>query len=493
MDAVFSKILSMSLSACFVIAAVLLLRILLRKAPKKYSYFLWLLVFFRLLCPFTPESAFSLVPVNEDAIVYQSSIGSSALKVETVIQHLDQISAAAMERVNQSATTVTEDSDPITAAGTGSSLTNILMILWITGVLALAGVGILQVLRLKLKLRTAVLVSAGTKDCCAVYESEYIHTAFLLGFFRPCIYLPPGIEEERGYVIAHEMMHKKRRDYLVKPVCYLAVILHWFNPLVWLSFYFMTKDMEMSCDEQVLKSAIEDIRGAYSRSLLNLSIKGSGLAIPLAFGETNTKERIKHALSYKKPSTWIGMGAIVVILIAAVTLLTNNPEIGNSGTDGNDAEKNFYHQLSENRNLYIGDASANGRLMRLLLRLNCYESRGMELKTTGEPYELKWNFEKTDPITYREEQENADTMWRNAIFLFATIENMDICTFVLDDTEEVVETSYTREEMEEIFGELYPKSETPEGLKELEQEMKDYKAKMQELLSSVAEVEPDMP
>lgn len=174
METIFSKILSMSISACFVIAAVLLLRLFLRKAPRKYSYFLWFLVFIRLLCPVMPRSPFGLVPVKEDAIVYQSKESGSTVKIDTGIEGLDQLA----EKEQMISGTREKDADHRFPAA---------LTVWIIGMAALAFVDILQILQLKRKLRTAVLVSSRTKECCAVYESEGIQTAFLMGFIRPRI------------------------------------------------------------------------------------------------------------------------------------------------------------------------------------------------------------------------------------------------------------------------------------------------------------------
>lgn len=488
MDAVFSKILSMSLSACFVIVAVLFFRFLLRRAPRKYSYMLWMLVFFRLLCPLTLESPVSLVPVKADAIVYQSSSSGSSLKVDSGIRVIDTMAARGISG--------TFNKDP----GTGmlwdraesplSALLPATRVLWVLGMAVLLGYGMIQVLRLKYRLRTAVLVSDAVAGNCPipVYESEYIRTAFLLGWARPRIYLPLGIGEDAGYVIAHEQMHKKRLDHMVKPVCYLAVVLHWFNPLVWLAFRLMNGDMEMSCDEQVLKSAMEDIRGGYSRSLLKLSVRGSGLRVPLAFGEGDTKGRIQHALKYKKPSAWIGIGAIVIFFAAAVTLLTVRGGNSLSGRNSSpEAEKDMYEQLSESRNPYIGDASADGRLIGILPGIEGYEWDGMQLQTTTQPYELEMHYKKTEPVSVKEEQQNAKTMWRNAMYLFATIENMDIVSFVLkdwEDTEEPQIMSYTRETMEQSYGELYERSRTSDGLRGLEADYLAREEEMAKLLES---------
>lgn len=505
MDAVFSKILSMSFSAAFVIAGVLLLRLLLKKAPRKYSYFLCLLVFFRLLCPVTIESPVSLVPVKEDAILYQSGGTGGSVKIDTGIGALDTLIVRGRDRLVE-----TKDALPfpeLLSKGPANLATVVFTgagILWVLGMLGLMAYGVIQVLRLRGRLKTAVrLTGQEAEDCpIPIYESEYIQTAFLLGLFRPRIYLPLGTGNERSYVIAHERMHRKRLDHIVKPVCYLAVVIHWFNPLVWLSFSLMNKDMEMSCDEQVLRNAKEDIRSDYSKSLLKLSARESGLSVPLAFGETNTKERIKHALKYKKPSVWIGIGAILVLLIATVTLLTSSGKrgwLGGSGGNGvlvlDDwnkpvSEEEFYQLLSENRNLYIGDASANGRLLGILPGLSCYTYNGTKLQTSQEPYELVIRYKKTEPISVREELENADTMMRNAMYLFATIENMGCCTYFLEGDQEAEQdtASYSvyREEMEQIYGPLYERSETPEGLLQLEKDYQAYQKELEELLKSRA-------
>lgn len=502
MDVIFSKILSMSFSAVFVIVGVLLLRLLLKKAPRKYSYFLWLLVFFRLLCPFTIESPVSLVPVKEDAILYQSEDAGGRVKIDTGIEALDRLIVRGSGRLVE-----TKDTLPLLELfpkGHGNFGTVFLAgagILWALGMLGIMAHGVTQVLGLRGRLKTAVLVTGeDVKDCpIPIYESEYIQTAFLLGLFRPRIYLPLGTGKERIYVIAHEEMHRKRLDYIVKPLCYLAVVLHWFNPLVWLAFSLMNKDMEMSCDEQVLKNAKEDIRSDYSKSLLKLSSRESGLSVPLAFGETNTKERIKHALKYKKSSIWIGIGAILVLFIAVVTLLTSNGKggwagggIGENGLPGNTdrelSEEELYRFLSENRNPYIGNASANGRLIGILPGLLCYEWDGMELQTSEEPYELILRYKKKDPISVDEELINAESMTRNALYLFATIENMGRCTFALNDEDGIPHSgsrmSIDRQELEQIYGPLYVKSETPEGLRQLEKDYQAYQKEMEEYLSS---------
>ena len=537
MGEIFVRILNMSLSGCFVIGAVLLLRLLLARAPKKYSYILWMLVFVRLLCPFTLESPFGLVPVKGDALSYRNG----SVEIDTGIGAVDRLVKAGLEwagtegaGVEQTGaetaptesggpasgvegadaeTASPESGGPASGEGRRESLTGRAVTaagwIWALGAAALLTVGAVQAGRLRFRLRTAVRAGGEEAGKCPipVYESGAIDTAFLLGLFRPRIYLPLEMQRERRYVIAHELTHRRRLDHLVKPVCYLAVVLHWFNPLAWLAFSLMTQDMEMSCDERVLKNADGDMRSAYAESLLKLSAKRSGLAAPLAFGETNTRKRIRHALKAHKTSVWIGAAAVLVILLAALTLLTTNGGKGfpggsifgdkNSEGDvtlswGNQgeplSEDEFYRQLSANRNPYIGDASANGRIIGLLPGLAGYEYAGTELQTSTEPYELTIFYRQTEPISVEEELENADIMARNAMYLFAAIENMGRCQFELEPGAWAEHSGsmfgYGREEMEEIYGPLYERSETPEGLRQLARDYDAYQEEMRELLNS---------
>lgn len=546
MGEIFVRILNMSLSGCFVIGAVLLLRLLLARAPKKYSYILWLLVFVRLLCPFTLESPFGLVPVKGDALSYRNG----SVEIDTGIGAVDRLVKAGLEWAGlegadakgedteetgvegagvegvdaetaptesggpasglegeDAVTASSESGSPASGEGRRESLAGRAVTaagwVWALGAAALLTVGAVQAGRLRFRLRTAVRAGGEEAGKCPipVYESGAIDTAFLLGLFRPRIYLPLEMQRERRYVIAHELTHRRRLDHLVKPVCYLAVVLHWFNPLAWLAFSLMTQDMEMSCDERVLKNADGDMRSAYAESLLKLSAKRSGLAAPLAFGETNTRKRIRHALKAHKTSVWIGAAAVLVILLAALTLLTTNGGsiFGDKNSEGDVtlswgnqgeplSEEEFYRQLSANRNPYIGDASANGRIIGLLPGLVGYEYAGTELQTSTEPYELTIFYRQTEPISVEEELENADIMARNAMYLFAAIENMGQCQFELEPGAWAEHSGsmfgYGREEMEEIYGPLYERSETPEGLRQLARDYDAYQEEMRELLNS---------
>ena len=245
------KIVNMTLAASFAGCVVLLLRAVLRKVPAGYFYALWLMVFLRFLCPFTWESAVSLIPVRGDAVTYKSFVSagvnvyagvSAALPADSVIR---KIPAAAGNM----------------GVDYGKLLVGFCAAVWLAGMLVFLAFTFRSFLRLKKQVAEAVVLYPAGKGQARVYESPQIDSPFLLGLLRPVIYLPAGMrEEERQHVLAHEYQHVRRRDYLIKPVCFLAVLLHWFNPLSWLFFRFMTEDMERSCDDRVLKNMnVQDV------------------------------------------------------------------------------------------------------------------------------------------------------------------------------------------------------------------------------------------
>lgn len=200
--------------------------------------------------------------------------------------------------------------------------------LWITVILVLAVWGLVNLYFLKKKLHEAVLIERGK---VSVYETDRLETPILLGFLRQAIYLPLHLsEEEKKYVLAHERVHVQRKDYLWKVFAYCILLLHWFNPLVWAGFYLFVKDMEMSCDERVLNRAGEDIRISYSETLLKLAMRQSRLpsVSPLAFGENNTKSRVKNVLRFRKTAVLTSVLCVLVIGVAAVVLLTERTDEG---------------------------------------------------------------------------------------------------------------------------------------------------------------------
>ncbi len=169
------------------------------------------------------------------------------------------------------------------------------------------------------RLKTATLMEG------IIFETDRITAQFVLGFFNPRIYLPAGIDNA-DCILKHERTHIRRRDHIVKPAAFCALCLHWFNPVIWLSYYLMCRDMEMSCDESVLRHSLSDIRKDYSGSLLALSIKQNGLSGPLAFGEGNTKKRVRNVMKYRKPSFWLSAAAVLIMLCMAACFAPNRSE-----------------------------------------------------------------------------------------------------------------------------------------------------------------------
>lgn len=307
LENIFLQLLNMSLTASFIIFAVLVVRLFLRKAPKVFSYALWAVVLFRLVCPFSFESVFSLMPVNPTPVA-PDILYAQAPKITTGLTAIDQAASASLPMP-----TVDASVNPLQIwAFVGT-------VLWILGIATMLIYSLISLMKLKRCLRGAVLEGGN------VYLSDRIPTPFVLGLIRPKIYLPAILEDhEKLYILLHEQTHIRRLDPIVKIISFFVLCLHWFNPLVWAAFFLLSKDMEMSCDEAVIKKLGSDVKKEYSSSLLTLAT-GRRLigATPLAFGEGDTKGRIKHVLHYKKPAFWVIIAALVAILLAAAALISN--------------------------------------------------------------------------------------------------------------------------------------------------------------------------
>lgn len=310
MDKLFLQIINMNITATYVILFVIVFRLFLKKAPKIFSYSLWLVVFLRLILPFSFKSALSLISINTKTIP-QDIIYTQTPKIYSGITVID----GAVNKVLPS---------PMVGASVNPIELWIALgkAIWLIGLGVLIIYSILSSLRLSKRLKSARLLYDN------IYEIGTIKTPFVYGIVNAKIYLPANLTEtEKPYIIQHEQTHIKRYDHIIKFLAFLVVSIHWFNPLVWLAFFLMGKDMELSCDESVIKKMGNEIKKNYSNSLLSLS---SGRKIvggsPLAFGENNTKERIKNILNYKKPRFWIVIMGIIVIIVVGVGLLSNPKE-----------------------------------------------------------------------------------------------------------------------------------------------------------------------
>lgn len=306
-ERLFLSVLNMSLTASFVMAAIMLARLPLKKAPKGISYALWALAGFRLVFPFSFESVFSLIPFKSAPI--PADIAMQPIpRVDSGVHIVDNVVSSVLP-----AATPTASVNPVQVWLTVGAY------LWLAGIAVMLIYSVVSIVLLKRWLNGAKLVEDN------IYKTNNLRTPFVLGLFRPKIYIPTGLtEEENGYIILHERTHILRHDHVVKFLAYFILCLHWFNPLAWAAFLLMGADMEMSCDERVLKETGGETKKAYSMSLLSLAaerriIGGS----PLAFGEGNIKERIKNVLNFKKPAAWVLIISVLAVILSSVCLLTN--------------------------------------------------------------------------------------------------------------------------------------------------------------------------
>lgn len=319
----FLNVLKMSITASYVILFVLFARMFLKKAPKIFSYSLWAVVLFRLVCPFSFSSAISLLGLlNRDGReLIPGDISLFALPQSTgKINIISQENTSSLMDVKQIITGNTIASgNHIVNANPMETALFIISIVWAIGILSLIIYGIVSYVLLKRKVSTAMLLDSN------IFKCENIPSPFVLGIINPKIYLPIALPENQwDYIIKHEETHIKRLDYLVKPLAFLVLCIHWFNPIVWISFLLMNKDMEMSCDEHVLKEMGTDIKKAYSSSLLSLAEDRKIIgASPLAFGESSTKSRINNVLNYRKPALWVVILGTLVIAAISVGLMAN--------------------------------------------------------------------------------------------------------------------------------------------------------------------------
>ena len=312
MSEIFLKIVNMSISAGYIVLAVLLLRLLLKKAPKWITVVLWGIVAVRLVCPFSLESALSLIPSKETV---SPSIMTDPLP--TINTGILAINSAINPIIGESlAPTPGNSVNPL------QIWIPILTVVWVLGMVALLIYAVISYARIKKQIGTAVLLRNN------IYQSENVESPFVLAIIKPKIYLPFGVDEKNlEYVVAHEMAHIRRKDHLWKPLGFLLLMLHWFNPLMWLAYVLLCRDIELACDEKVIKTLDREGRADYSEALLTCSVNRRMItACPIAFGEVGVKARIKSVLNYKKPAFWIIVAAMIACAAVAICFLTNPPQ-----------------------------------------------------------------------------------------------------------------------------------------------------------------------
>ena len=341
----FLKVLDMSITASWVILAVMAVRLLLRKAPKKYSYALWIAALFRLLCPVSLQSvvsAFNMRPFRQAAQstgelqfiprdVVVPSVNTGIPPVDTVVSTtppvLDTVTDVTVPVMDAAVSTPVPAVTPEAAMTPMQALFLMGMIVWVMGMIALVAISVVNYIKLRKDLRFATRMEG------KIWQCETVRSPFLVGLIKPKIYLPYGLDEQtQGYILAHEKYHLKRLDHIAKLLGYTALTIHWFNPLCHMAFRQMNSDMEMSCDEYVLdRNNIPTTQ--YSYSLLTIAMnRRFPAATPLAFAETGVKERMINVLNWKKPKKWVSVVAVMVCVILLISCATN-PTVNDTTAD----------------------------------------------------------------------------------------------------------------------------------------------------------------
>ena len=362
MEAVFLKLLNMSITASYLVIAVVLLRLVLKRAPKVISLILWALVGVRLILPISLESSFSLVP---SAQVIPPSITSS--QSQSIVENLPNVDNPSAEKPSvdnpstnnpsvdnpsvdnpsvdspssnntppqQNVPSISNPSDSQSAVpgvtkdrNLSEIITSVASIVWISGMGVMLTYALISYIRVRRRVREAVKSEGNIMVC------DHIASPFILGIIKPKIYIPSSTDlRDVYYVLAHENAHLKRRDHFWKPLGFFLLSIYWFNPVLWVAYILLCRDIELACDEKVIKSLGIESKKPYSTALVNCSVTRKAITVcPLAFGEVGVKRRVKNVLNYKKPTFWIIIVALLICIVVAVCFLTIRPSDNNDDT-----------------------------------------------------------------------------------------------------------------------------------------------------------------
>lgn len=309
MDTVFLKMLNMCITAGWIALVVIIIRFHLKKVPRAVSLFLWCLVAIRLVIPVSIESFLSLVP-NDETIPYDITYAEHP-NIQTGIPDLG--SGLNSYMYWELAPNPTESANPMQ------------IIIFVASIIWLVGMGIMMLYTLISYIKFCKKVSEAVCLKENIYFCDRIDTPFILGIFKPRIYLPSNIsEQDAEYVLCHEFSHIKHNDYLWKPFAFLLLTIYWYNPVLWIAFFLFCKDIEIACDERVIKQLGVENKKSYSLALINCSAAHkTHAACPLSFGETAVKSRVKSVLNYKKPAVWIVVVCVILCVALSVCFLTD--------------------------------------------------------------------------------------------------------------------------------------------------------------------------
>lgn len=340
MSELFLEIVNRSIAASWIVIAVLVLRLCLKKTPKWVNVLLWGIVAVRLIFPFSIESALSLIPSAET--VSPSIMMEQTPSVQTGVPALDQVINPVIDHSLSPA--------PGASANPLQIWIPVLTVIWLLGVAALFLYSAVSYRRLRRRVCEAVILRDN------IYQIENVCSPFVLGIIRPKIYLPYHMDKrEMDHVIAHEQTHIRRRDHWWKPLGFLLLTVHWFNPLLWLGYILLCRDIVLACDEKVIREMGSEQRADYTQALVSCSVSRRSIAAcPLAFGEVGIKERVKSVMNYKKPAFWIVLASAVVCAVAAVCFLTDpktersSPSVGDNVSGLGPAQTEKWFDYLEN-------------------------------------------------------------------------------------------------------------------------------------------------
>ena len=506
LEQIFTQILKMSMTAGWCILAVLALHLIFYKVPKKYLYALWMVVAFRLLCPVSVSTPVGIFPLEQAAVE------------QTINEQTDVEQAAVTRTATPSEVQPSEDSQPVSAVDGEQQVISapqtIHMVeeksvlwfasrIWVIGMVVLASYYAVSLWSIRRKLKKAVLAEEQSHHPgwrqIPIYECDSLPSPFAMGMLHPKIYLPYGMQpENREMVLLHEQYHIRRYDQIVKSMACLLLAVYWFHPLVWAAWAVMCRDMEMSCDEKVLELIGKARKKEYSMALLQFASEKpiQTLSMPLGFGEPNVKSRIQHVLKYKKAAVGTGVAAAILIVAAFLLLGSNrsNPAAndGQTQTGGEvtaDAETQAAELLYEARNPYVGDVSADGKLLRAIAQarpdsLFANLAYKTELQTSEEPYEFHFLLEADVVDGTALDQDLSET----AVLMLALTDNLgkvqwQYTTLMDDGTEDLIISYVDIDQAQSLLGvdNLKAYAESPEKVRELLELVKQMNVETEEL------------
>lgn len=463
---IFSNVVLMACMACVVIPIVLIARALVGKVSKRLCFLLWGIVALRLIFPVMLPSGFSIFGYSETLsrgldyvrFAYETEIETDSETSDFTAERQKQTSGVLLGKEGTSDVSLTEagqtgdtafDGRAADSRTTGETAQSQGLfwyhVVWLLGMAAMLSYAAISCLYIARKLKFATRRENG------VYESEAVGSPFVFGVLHPVIYLPYHLrEDERSFILRHERYHIKRKDYLTRAFAYLLLSVYWFHPLVWLSYLLFLEDMETSCDEQVLWGCNLQERRAYGKVLLHFAEKRRKEVAGLGFGEGNMKRRMKHILAEKKKSLWAtGVALVFVAAIAFVCLTDQIKEPSVADQAGELGVSEAAVALFADANPYIGDASANGRLLGTIHTYfgGLSDEFTTELQTSEEPYVMTLHFAKK-PV-------DEEALWRDAVLFLALTENCgevrwdyetgEVCTRVEQRTKTNVDGSKVRD------------------------------------------------